>query len=137
MSKYQELNKLMVEAMKAKKPEVSILKVVIGELQRSQKEPDDTSCEKIIRKMIANNDEVYKLKKEDNLLIENKILKSLLPEEMSMDEIYSLLSKVVIQIRDAKSDGQALGIAMKCLKTTGKSLNTTLVDTITKNIRYA
>jgi uncharacterized protein YqeY len=124
----------ITSAMKEKKPEVSILRLALGELQRVN-DPNDETCYKIIKKIITNNEETYKLKGQDSLLVENSILKSLLPTELNTEEISHFLLSVIPQIREAKSEGMAIGIAMKILKATGKGVNSGMVASIVKSLR--
>lgn len=134
MTVIEQIRGRITSAMKEKKPEVSVLRLALGELQRAN-EPNDETCYRIIKKIITNNEETYKLNKQDALLVENDVLKTLLPAEMSTEEISHVLLDVMSQIREAKSEGQAIGIAMKTLKGTGKGVSSAAVAAIVKSLR--
>jgi uncharacterized protein YqeY len=121
--------------LKKQDSNVQILKVVLGELQRSMKPPTDETCYQTIKKMVQNNEETYKLRPSDTLAKETSFLKSLLPVELTMEEISHHLLNVMSQIREAKSEGMAIGIAMKVLKATGQGVNSAMVASIVKSVR--
>ena len=54
---------------------------------------------------------------------------------MSVDEIAQALIPVAAQIKAAGNDGQATGIAMKQLKSTGQSVNGKDVTAAVKELR--
>ena len=136
MTVIEKVKNLIIEGMKVKSPTVRILRVVLGEFQRGMKEPSDENCYKIIKKLIESNEELLKIGSRIELATENEILKSLLPQEITIDEIYKELSKVVVQIQESKSDGQAIGIAMKCLKETGLLIDSKKVSEIVLKLKY-
>lgn len=107
--------------------EKELLKVVLGEVQlKSATAPvTEEQGNSLVKSMIKNNVEkvLVHLKEGDErrigVLEENKILESLLPSYLTADEIEAKLNTdidLVIQIKAAKSDGQATGLAMKFLK---------------------
>ncbi len=110
-----------MEARKQGRPgEMSILQVILGEACRGSGD-DGEDVDKIIRKMIASNNETIGLStnREDmvaKLKEENTYLESLLPQVLSVEEIKNSLSEVLVDLKTAKSDGQATGMAMKHLK---------------------
>jgi uncharacterized protein YqeY len=135
MSVYTELKGRVMKAMKDKSPEVGILRVVLGELQRAQTEPDDNKCHQTIKKMIQSGEETYKLRPDENLINEIGVLKSLLPAELTREEILFLILPTIQDITKAKSEGQAIGSVMKLLKETGKGINSAMVASIVKSLR--
>jgi len=136
MTVIEKVKNLIIEGMKVKSPTVRILRVVLGEFQRGMKEPSDENCYKIIKKLIESNKEILKTREDSNLIQENNTLELLLPQEITIDEIYKELSKVVVQIQESKSDGQAIGIAMKCLKETGLLIDSKKVSEIVLKLKY-
>ena len=107
--------------------EKELLKVVLGEVQlKSASAPvTEEQGHSLVKSMIKNNVEkvLVHLKEGDErrigVLEENKILESLLPSYMTADEVKVKLSgdaELATQIKAAKNDGQATGLAMKFLK---------------------
>lgn len=100
---------------------VTLLSVVIGEAQSLKftkgrtTDVQDEEIIKIIRKLVEDNELLIKNGKTD-LIKENEILASLLPKMASVDEIRVALQPVIDEIKAAKSEGQARGIAIKYLK---------------------
>lgn len=127
----------MIELLKEKikesrklnnKDSLSILTTLLGEIQlessRRNKDLDQKSCEAIVRKFIKNNNETLKyINCHDDSIdcigfnYENTILESFLPKTLSKKEIGETLTKNCLEsIIQAKNKGQAMGIAMKTLK---------------------
>ncbi len=103
--------------------EKNLLKVVLGEVQ--QKSAMDSFSDEmgysLVKKMIkANEENVGRLPSEDprhqQFLEENKILDSLLPQYWSVEKIQQQLEADGVDVKAAKNDGQATGMAMKHLK---------------------
>ena len=63
------------------------------------------------------------------------MLATLLPRTMSVDDLVAALGAQAEAIRAAKSDGQATGVAMKHLKTTGGAFEGNDVAAAVKKIR--
>ena len=104
-----------------------ILKLVLGEIQskesRTGKNLNDDKIESIIRKLIESNLEILSHKYDVVLSRENEILGNLLPTVMTTEEIEEALKDVSEDIKTANNDGQAMGIAMKTMKScSGKAL---------------
>ena len=123
-----DIKKRMREALKAGRSlEKEILRVAIGEIEtnaaRPGKEHGDAESQAVIRKLLKSNEETLAVVSDEaqrrTLEQENEILKSLLPRSLDSAEIRAALAAVADQIRAAKSDGQATGIAMKELKSKG------------------
>lgn len=104
-----------------------LLKVVLGELQtaaaRSSEELTDDQAQKIVRKMVKSSQEMIELSDRPEVIEKAKaelvILDSLLPKTLSIDEIITALGPVKDAVLAAGNDGQATGVAMKHLKSTG------------------
>lgn len=63
-----------------------LMSAVLGELDRISKEPTDTECIGVIKKMIESN-------KECNQFEENKILELFLPQQLSEEDILYVLNQ--------------------------------------------
>lgn len=138
-----DLKQAMKDKDEARK---NILRIILGDVataenRKGQQEPlSDEQAAKIIQKVIGSNDEVLgHLNKDDNrhacLLIENKILAEYLPKSMTEKEVFEALSGATEQLKSAKGDGPATGIAMGMLKKTGKAVDGALVAKVVKIIR--
>lgn len=115
-----ELKSNLITSMKEKNEvKKNILRVVLGEVStlqsRTTKQIGDEDVHRVIRKVIQANDETMKYGESSKLKEENQILSSFLPKTLSVEEIYKELSDVVDQIK-MSNEGQAMGIAMKTLK---------------------
>ena len=127
-----DIKKRMREALKAGRTvEKEILRVAIGEIEtnaaRAGKDAGDAASQAVVRKLLKSNEETLAVVTDDaqraTLEQESEILKSLLPAALGAAEIEAALSPVADQIRAAKSDGQATGIAMKELKSKGAEVD--------------
>lgn len=105
----------------------SILRVLLGELNtlegRNQKINDQIVHNTIQKLIVSNNESIQKLtdagKDTAVLAEENAILKDYLPNYWSaeqIDEFFQSRVTVVEEIKTAKSEGMAIGIAVKVLK---------------------
>ena len=100
-----------------------ILRVVVGELNRKHTEGNDTEVIKTIKKIIEGNNELFVYSSEEKLRKENEILNDYLPKMLSKEKITSLLSKNYKEIKEAKAEGIAIGMAMKELKASGVAVD--------------
>jgi len=132
------------EAMRAKRDlERDILRTALGELQtaeaRAGKALTDDEAGKILKKLIKSNQETIDVSPDPNtkarLTDENRILDALLPKSLSIPEIVAILQSVAADIKAAKSDGQATGVAMKKLKSEGAAVDGKDVAEAVKQIR--
>ncbi len=125
--------------------EKDILKVVLGELQQksaSGKISDETA-HNYVKSMIKNNVEkvLAVLKPDDPRRAgyeeENKILQSLLPKYLTADEVEASLkaADLVEQVKSAKNEGQATGVAMKHFKATDAKVEGDTVKAVVKKLR--
>lgn len=117
---FEELKKRKMQALRDKNEvEKSILGVIIGELQKLPPEKiTDDAVYNFIRKTIkANKDTiVYGGDRVALLEQENQILEGVLPDTLDMDQMTEKLKPLTEEIKAAKSEGQAIGIAMKLVK---------------------
>jgi uncharacterized protein YqeY len=124
------LKEKLTEARKAgNKTQMSLLQVILGEVStqqaRSGKGLTDEQVEGVIRGLVTKNDESLALiagkgmAQEPQLREENVFLNSLLPTVLTVDEIKTALADLTEQIKSAKNDGMATGLAMKFLKPKG------------------
>ncbi len=94
----------------------SLLKIVLGDCQTKNKFDDDF-IELTCRKLVESNLETIKLGGESALLrTENEILSAYIKQELSEAELQIHADKLAIEIADAKSEGQAVGLLMKYLR---------------------
>jgi uncharacterized protein YqeY len=104
-----------------KEPAKNVLKVVLGEIDtqeaRLSRDLTDEEVYKVIRKTLQGIEEMLQYKPGDvNLEIEKVTLEHLLPKKLDYMDILLELSPKIEELKQAKSDGQATGIAMKLLK---------------------
>lgn len=123
-----EVKARMFRAMKAGDTlEKEILRVVVGEITTDAARPgrkgSDEEAQALIRKLLKSNEESINASPDATKLAELRreieILSSLLPKGLSEADIAAALESVKDAIRAAGNDGQATGVAMKHLKTTG------------------
>jgi uncharacterized protein YqeY len=122
-----------------------VLRLALGEIQmaeeRASRKLRDEEAGAILRKLVKSNEETLGLSTEGPaataLRAEIEILNALLPKTLSVAEIESALAEQREAIRAAKNDGQATGLAMKHLKSTGAVFDGTDVAAAIKAIRGA
>lgn len=142
----------MIAAMKSGNTvERDVMRVVKGDLDtataRSGKQPTDEEAARIVRKTIEANGETIRLMegetgcstmhvaRKQQLEKENEILNSLLPKTLTQEEIQRILICRIDDIKAAKNDGQATGIAVKYLKETGATALGSDVSAVVKKFR--
>ncbi|MEM1109089.1 MAG: GatB/YqeY domain-containing protein [Planctomycetota bacterium] len=139
-----EIKKRVVAAMKAKNTqERDILKVVLGDLQiqetRKGEDLTDAESQQIVRKVIKGNGEMLAATDDpevtERINQENAILESLLPKSLSVDEIVAALGPVADAVGAAGNDGQATGVAMKHLKSSGAEVQGKDVSAAVRQMR--
>lgn len=104
----------------------NLLKVVLGEIQRipPTMKATDEAGHKVVKDMLKANEglmshlEVDSLKYQ-GLQRENEILRPLLPSYWSEEQIRAFLVQEGLDLKAAKNEGQAVGLAMKTLKAAG------------------
>jgi uncharacterized protein YqeY len=118
----EEIKRRMFAAMKAKDTvEKEILRVALGEITARGEDATDDAVAVVLKKLVKSNEEslaaATDVEQRQVLEREIGILKALLPQGMSLDQIVEALGPVHAAIRAAQADGPATGIAMKHLKT--------------------
>ena len=139
-----EIKKQMRAAMQAR-DEVgkNVLGLALGEIQtgeaRANRPLNEAEATAVVRKLLKSNEETLTLGGESagaaSLRRENEILSALLPKSMSADDITGALAPVADAVRGAKSDGQAMGVAMKHLKASGAVVEASDVQAAVAQLR--
>jgi uncharacterized protein YqeY len=123
-----------------------ILRLAQSEIQMAEVRKaatlSDDEAGAAVRKLIKSNEETLSLSAENaeraaTLKKEIEVLTALLPKQLSVDDIVKALEPVKDAIVAAKADGQATGVAMKHLKTTGANVSGNDVGAAVKKIRGA
>jgi uncharacterized protein YqeY len=123
-----EIKRQMMAAMKAHDTVTKeILRVALGELsmavERAGGTLGDEAVQGMLRKLVKSNQDTLGLTvdpaQQEVLRKEIVVLEALLPKTLGADDIVALLAPVRDAVRAAANDGQATGVAMKHLKTTG------------------
>jgi uncharacterized protein YqeY len=138
-----ELKKRIAVAVKERDQVAKdVLRVALGEIQtqehRANARMSDDDAIAVVRKLVKSNEETLASSSGERaatLERENEILGSLLPKRMTLDEIAAALAPQREAIRAAKSEGQATGIAMKHLKSSGASFDGTDAAEAVKRVR--
>jgi uncharacterized protein YqeY len=123
--------------------EKEILRVAMGEITTEAARPGrlgtDEETLAILRKLVKSNEETLASTTDPErravLNQENEILGTYLPKSLGPEEILAALAPVLEQIKAAGNDGQATGIAMKQLKSTGAVVNGKDVGVAIKELR--
>ncbi|HLJ92461.1 MAG TPA: GatB/YqeY domain-containing protein [Gemmataceae bacterium] len=128
--------------------EKNLLSVLLGDIAtaeaRSGKELPEADVEKMLRKMVESNLETLTQLKSHNraqdpqvAVLEREVsfLKSLLPQTLDAPAIAKALAPIHAELRNAKNDGQATGVAMKHLKSLSLNAQGQDVSAVVKQIR--
>lgn len=135
----EQLIRDKIKTAMREKDEVSknVLRVAIGEVDvlkgRGQEVEDEQIC-KILRKLVASNEETIKAKSAV-LFKENEILNVLLPKLLSKEEIENHLIAFLEEIKAAKSNGQATGVAVGVFKKINLNVDGKDVAEVVKMLR--
>jgi uncharacterized protein YqeY len=134
-----DLKKRMFDAMKSKNTvEKEIIRTAIGEITATGQDADDARVLMVLRKLVKSNEETLKLAQGDaraTLEQEIVVLRGFLPATLGAAQIVELLAPVAAQVRAAGNDGQAMGVAMKHLKTLDASAESADVKEAVKQLR--
>ncbi len=139
-----ELKKAMMQALRDKRSvEKEVLRVALGEVQaeenRRGSDLSDEEAQKIVRKLIKSNTESLALTKDqagrDKLELENRTLEGMLPKQLGLDEVVAALAAKADEIKAAGNEGQATGVAMKHLKSSGAVVDGKTVQEAVKKLR--
>jgi uncharacterized protein len=120
-----------------------VLRLALSEIQTAEARKNapvsDDDAISAVRKLIKSNEETLGLTTDGEraavLRKEVEVLSALLPKQLSVDDIVAALASEHEAIRAAKNDGQATGIAMKHLKSTGAAVSGNDVGAAVKKIR--
>ncbi|MBS2019807.1 MAG: GatB/YqeY domain-containing protein [Deltaproteobacteria bacterium] len=121
-----------------------VLRLALGEIQTAEARKNaplgEEDAAAALRKLIKSNEESLAALATDDARVatlkrEIEVLTSLLPAQLSVEQIVAALAPQLDAIKAAKADGQATGIAMKHLKSTGASVNGADVTAAVKQIR--
>jgi uncharacterized protein YqeY len=134
-----EIRKRMMAAMKAGRAvEKEILRTAMGEITIQEKTGDD-EVRAILRKLLKSNQETLALATDEGqratLAEENAILQEFLPKTLGVDAIVEALAPVRDAIREARNDGQAMGVAARHLKAGGHATETDDVKAAIARVR--
>ena len=144
-----DLPAMLKEALKAKDDLArDLLRVIMGEVStrraRTGQEPTDEEVYGIIRKLVAANAETRQELEQrgqtgheayDRLGRENVYLERLLPKALDRAEVRRELAPIVHDLKGAKNDGQATGLAIKHLKQKGLAVPGEEVAAAVKELR--
>ncbi len=144
MAIVDELKARMNEVLRGK-DEVAknIYRLAYSEVQlasaRLGKDVNDDEAIAILRKLVKSNEDTLAVATEaqqrDALAREIALLSAMLPKTLGVPEIVAALAPVADAIRAAGNDGQATGVAMKHLKSTGASVDGKTAAAAVKQIR--
>jgi hypothetical protein len=131
--------------------EKNVLKVVVGAIEslassksQGSKPVTDDQEVKEVKKVIEGNEESMRLMRERGmesdarykaLSVENTVLMPFVPSSLSQAEILAALGGIENDIKGAKSDGQAVGVAMKLFKGQGARVDGADVTAVVQNMR--
>lgn len=139
-----DVKQQVIQAMRDRDTERrDLLKVVLGEMQtaaaRLSEDLPDAEAQRIIRKMVKSNQEMAELSDRpgvaEKMKAEIQVLETLLPKTLNIDQIIEALAPVLDAVKSAGNDGQATGVAMKHLKSTGAAVDGKDVGQAIKRVR--
>ena len=121
----------------------NIYRLAYSEMQlasaRSGKAVGDDEAIAILRKLVKSNEDTLAVatdaQQREALAREIALLAAMLPKTLGVPEIVAALGPVADAIRAAGNDGQATGVAMKHLKSTGASVDGKTAAAAVKQIR--
>ena len=144
MAMKDDLKARMTEAMRGKDDVAkNIYRLAYSEIQlasaRSGKDVNDDEVVSILKKLVKSNEETLAVATDtaqrEALAREIALLTAMLPKTLGVPEIVTSLGPVAEAIRAAGNDGQATGVAMKHLKSTGAAVDGKTVAAAVKQIR--
>ena len=121
-----------------------VLRLALGEIQMAETRKNEAGTEEeaaaALRKLIKSNEETLGALPEGDERIailrrEIEVLASLAPAQLTVAQIVEALAGHLEAIKGAAADGQATGLAMKHLKSTGADVKGTDVGLAVKQIR--
>lgn len=111
-----------------------ILKVVLGECQTKNNFTDEFIV-RYCRDIVKGNNETMSFGDSVKLSRENELLRSYLPKEVSEADLLVYANQIPDDIKAAKSDGQAVGVLVKHVKTLGLLANGDLAKKVVATLR--
>jgi hypothetical protein len=111
-----------------------VLKVVLAECQLRNNFTDDFII-KFCRKLVESNSETMKFGESVKLSRENELLRSYLPKEVSGVELSVYAGRISDEIKAAKTEGQAIGVLVKYVKSLGLVTSGEPVKEIVQKLR--
>jgi uncharacterized protein YqeY len=139
-----EIKSRMNQAMRDRDLVVkNVLGLAFGEIQtaeaRANRPLRDDEAAGVVRRLLKANEETLALVNDGAqapaLRREIEVLTSLLPRSLSVEQVVDALAAVAEGIRAAKSEGQAMGVAMKHLKASGASVAAPDVQQAVQRVR--
>jgi len=132
--------RLHITAAVQKKDDIekNILRLALGEIQRvtSIKDITEQEKEKIIKKLIKSNTSTLELTSKDEDIIilkkEIEVLETLLPKEMTKEDILAFIKINKFQLTD--NLGKSIGIVMKAFKKDNIIVNGKVVKEIVTHL---
>lgn len=119
-----------------------VLRLAFGEVQtaeaRNERPLRDEEVAAILRKLVKSNEETLAVSDDARAAVlrrENEVLSSLLPKSLTPAQIAEALASQADAIKAAKTDGQAMGVAMKHLKSSGATVDASDVTAALKAMR--
>ena len=141
----EEIKKRVAAAMKQGDSVTrDVLRLALGEMQIAEERKNAPLTEEerggSLRKLIKSNEETLAAMPADDARVaalkqEVQLLLSLLPAQLSVAQIVEALAAQRDAIKAAGNDGQATGIAMKHLKSTGAQVSGGDVTAAVKQLR--
>jgi uncharacterized protein len=145
VSLQDELKARVTAAIKGGDPRTrDTLRTVLGEAQaeavRRKSEVTDEVILGVVKKSVAGLKETIPLARKDgrdtaHQEAELALLESLLPKAWDREAVAAALAPLRDELRGAKSDGQAMGMAMKALKSQGAVTNPDDVKAVVAAVR--
>jgi len=140
-----DIKKRVVAAVKQGDTVVrDVLRLALGEIQMAETRKNESGTEEeaaaALRKLIKSNEETLAAMPEGDERIavlkrEIEVLASLAPAQLTVAQIVEALAGQLDAIKGAAADGQATGLAMKHLKSTGADVKGTDVGLAVKQSR--
>ncbi len=147
-----KLKELIIQAMKTKDTVTKdVLRVALGQIQTESSNGVMAEDQKVnvVRKLIKSNQQTLDgMNEKDSstwsnewhesqmkLVMEMEVLRKLLPTVLNEVETRDYLIKQGVELKSAKSDGQAIGTAMKAFKASGVAVDSTVVKQVVEGLR--
>ena len=111
-----ELKNMIDSHVRSRSERVSLLKLIYAEVEKTEHTKQVATVEQVIRKLIESNNVCLAARADENLETENKFLKTLLPNYLSVVELKEKLEPLGLE-----KSGASIGQAIKFLKANGLS----------------